>query len=80
MAGPDRQRSEVVEGETPVREADADQAIAAAMTVTTAPWPDATEIDTEAPPEQTLERAMTAIHARRAGLPRRFRRPGMEPG
>ncbi len=59
---------------------DADQAIAAAMTATMAPWPDATEIDTDTPPEQTLERAMTAIRARWAGVPRRFRRPRMEPG
>nr|WP_225311401.1 bifunctional aminoglycoside phosphotransferase/ATP-binding protein [Microbispora cellulosiformans] len=59
---------------------DADQAIAAAMTATTTPWPDATEIDTDAPPERTLERAMTAIHARWAAVPRRFRRSRMEPG
>ncbi|MFI7041627.1 hypothetical protein ACIBI0_33520 [Microbispora rosea] len=59
---------------------DADQAIATAMTATMAPWPEATEIDTDAPHEQTLDRAMTAIHAHWAGVPRRFRRPRMEPG
>ncbi|WP_182881795.1 AAA family ATPase [Microbispora sp. H10949] len=59
---------------------DADRAIAAAMTATETPWPGATEIDTDAPPERTLERAMTAIHARWAGVPRRFRRPRMAPG
>ncbi|MEU7004749.1 AAA family ATPase [Nonomuraea sp. NPDC046570] len=59
---------------------DADQAIAAVMTQRMAPWPAAIEIDTSAMPGQALERALAVIHARWAAVPRRFRRPQLEPG
>ncbi|MEV8631316.1 AAA family ATPase [Streptosporangium sp. NPDC051023] len=59
---------------------DADQAIAEAVTRRMDPWPDAIEIDTSAIPEQALERALAVVHARWADVPRRFRRPRMEPG
>ncbi|HEY9522964.1 MAG TPA: AAA family ATPase [Thermopolyspora sp.] len=59
---------------------DADQAIATALTARMPPWPEAIEIDTSAAPEQTLERALTAIRTRWPELSRRFRRPQMEPG
>ncbi|MEU8203683.1 AAA family ATPase [Streptosporangium sp. NPDC049046] len=59
---------------------DADQAIAATMATRTAPWPEATEIDTGTTVEQALERALTAIHPPSAVVARRFRRPQMEPG
>jgi aminoglycoside phosphotransferase family enzyme/predicted kinase len=59
---------------------DADQAIASALTARAAPWPDAFEIDTGAPLEHALKRALTAIHPRCGGLPRRYRRSRMEPG
>lgn len=58
---------------------DADQAIAAAITARAVPWPDTTEIDTSASPEQALERALAAIHARWPTAPWRFRRPQMKP-
>ncbi len=57
---------------------DADQAIATALAAKAAPWPEAIEIDTGAAPQQALERALAAINARWATVPRRFRRPRME--
>lgn len=59
---------------------DADQAIAATMAERAAPWPDAVEIDTGTSPEQSLERALAAIHPPPGTAARRFRRPRMEPG
>lgn len=59
---------------------DADQAIADAMAARTAPWPEAVEIDTGSGPDQALDQALAAIHARWATAPRRFRRSQMEPG
>ncbi|MFF5113760.1 hypothetical protein [Streptosporangium sp. NPDC000509] len=59
---------------------DADQAIAATMAARTAPWPEATEIDTGTTVEQALERALAAIHPPSAVVARRFRRPQLEPG
>ncbi|WP_113705574.1 AAA family ATPase [Nonomuraea lactucae] len=59
---------------------DADQAIAAAMAASTGPWPEAAEIDTSSGPDQALDRALGAIHARWATAPWRFRRSQMEPG
>ncbi|WP_346106261.1 bifunctional aminoglycoside phosphotransferase/ATP-binding protein [Nonomuraea maheshkhaliensis] len=58
---------------------DADQVIAAAITATAASWPDAIEIDTSVSPEQALERALVAIHARWPTAPWRFQRPQLEP-
>ncbi len=43
---------------------DADHAIAEAMAARMAPWPGAVEIDTGAPPEVAVQRALTAIASR----------------
>jgi uncharacterized protein len=58
---------------------DADQVIAEAMRQRTAPWPEATEIDTSTPPEQALQRALGAIHPPASTVLWRFHRPQMEP-
>jgi len=59
---------------------DAGQAVAAAMAERTAPWPEATEIDTGTTVEQALEQALAATQPPSAVAARRFRRPQMEPG
>jgi aminoglycoside phosphotransferase family enzyme/predicted kinase len=74
---------DVIAGRLAVRDggiSDADQAIASAMAAKAAPWPDAIEIDTDAPLDHVLKRALTAIHPRCGGLSRRYRRSRMEPG
>ncbi|MGP3934072.1 bifunctional aminoglycoside phosphotransferase/ATP-binding protein [Nonomuraea sp. KM88] len=59
---------------------DADEAVRSAMDAAMAPWPDAIEIDTGTAPEQTLARALDAVHPPEPNVSWRFRRPRMEPG
>jgi aminoglycoside phosphotransferase family enzyme/predicted kinase len=56
---------------------DADKTVAAIMAARTPSWPDAIEIDTGGPVEDTLARALTAIHGPDP-VPR-YHRPRMEP-
>nr|WP_201784417.1 AAA family ATPase [Nonomuraea pusilla] len=61
---------------------DADAAIARAMTSepwAREPWPDAVEIDTGVPQEQSLRRALAAVHPPEREVSWRFRRPSIEP-
>jgi aminoglycoside phosphotransferase family enzyme/predicted kinase len=58
---------------------DADPAIAQAMALRTAPWPEATEIDTSVSFEQALDRALGTIRGRALAVPWRYQRPQMEP-
>ncbi|MEV1177450.1 AAA family ATPase [Nonomuraea sp. NPDC049784] len=59
---------------------DADETIAAVMTATMPPWPDAIEIDTSTPPQEVLARALAAVHPPELNVSWRFQRPQMEPG
>ncbi|WP_084965947.1 AAA family ATPase [Thermoactinospora rubra] len=58
---------------------DADAAIAEVVRSAASPWPDAVEIDTGAPLEQALDRALAAVHPPEREISWRFRRPQMEP-
>ncbi|WP_240196928.1 bifunctional aminoglycoside phosphotransferase/ATP-binding protein [Nonomuraea lactucae] len=56
------------------------EAISTALAANTPPWPQAVEIDTSAGPDQAVQRALDAVHARGTTTRWRFRRPQIEPG
>ncbi|GII76683.1 hypothetical protein Sru01_16650 [Sphaerisporangium rufum] len=59
---------------------DADREVAAAMADRADPWPEAVEIDTAGPADDSAEQALAAVHAMLPAPARRFRRPRLEPG
>ncbi|MEV4111525.1 AAA family ATPase [Nonomuraea sp. NPDC049695] len=58
---------------------DADETVGAAMTAAMPPWAGAIEIDTSASPQETLARALAAVHPPERKVSWRFQRSQMEP-